>query len=99
MDAILTAKAEQLAGEMATQARTLEDLNGLIRSMMKSALERMLNTELDVHLGRRTVPGSVRQAAHIFSGLPRAVASRGSPRRPGSGARPAVVRFTQAAHV
>ena len=56
MDAILTAKAEQLAGEMATQARTLEDLNGLMRSMMKSALERMLNTEMDVHLGRRTIP-------------------------------------------
>ena len=55
MDAILTAKAEQLASELATQARTLEDLNGLMRSMMKSALERMLNTELDVHLGRRTV--------------------------------------------
>ena len=46
MDAILTAKAERLAGEMATQARTLEDLNGLMRSMMKAALERMLNTEL-----------------------------------------------------
>ena len=56
MDAILTAKAERLASEMATQARTLEDLNGLMRSMMKSALERMLNTELDVHLGRRTIP-------------------------------------------
>ena len=56
MDAILTAKAEQLAGEIATQARTLEDLNGLMRSMMKAALERMLNTEMDVHLGRRTIP-------------------------------------------
>lgn len=56
MDAILTAKAEQLAGEMATQARTLEDLNGLMRSMMKAALEQMLNTEMDVHLGRRSVP-------------------------------------------
>jgi len=55
MDAILTAKAEQLANEMANQARTLEDLNGLLRSMMKSALERMLNTELDVHLGRRSI--------------------------------------------
>jgi transposase-like protein len=27
--------------------------------MMKSALERMLNTELDVHLGRRKLPGAV----------------------------------------
>jgi putative transposase len=59
MDAILTDKAEQLATEIATQAKTLEDLNGLIRLMMKSALERMLDTELDVHLGRKRLPGSV----------------------------------------
>jgi putative transposase len=62
MDAILTAKAEQLASEMATQARTLEDVNGLLRSMMKSALERMLDTELDVHLGRRTIPALAGEA-------------------------------------
>ena len=36
-----------------TQATTLDDLNGLMRPMMKTALERMLNTEMDVHLGRR----------------------------------------------
>src|SRR5437879_5139661 len=59
MDAILTAKAEQLANETASQARTLEDLNGLMRSMMKSALERMLNTEMDVHLDRRPIPALV----------------------------------------
>ena len=53
MDASLHARAEQLATEFASQARTAEDLNGLLRLMMKSALERMLNTELDVHLGRR----------------------------------------------
>jgi transposase-like protein len=40
---------------MAGQARTVEDLNGLMRLMMKSALERMLNTEMDVHLGRKTL--------------------------------------------
>ena len=50
-------KAEQLASEIASQARTAEDLNGLMRLMMKSALERMLNTEMDVHLGRKTLPG------------------------------------------
>jgi transposase-like protein len=38
---------------MAGQATTVEDLNGLMRLMMKSALERMLDTEMDVHLGRR----------------------------------------------
>jgi len=56
MDAILKSQAEQLAREMATQVTTLDDLNGLMRTMMKTALERMLNTEMDVHLGRRTEP-------------------------------------------
>ena len=55
MDAILKSQAEKLAREMATQVSTLDDLNGLLRGMMKTALERMLNTELDVHLGRRAL--------------------------------------------
>jgi len=53
MDGSLRSRAELLASEMAGQATTIEDLNGLMRLMMKSALERMLNTEMDVHLGRR----------------------------------------------
>jgi putative transposase len=53
MDAILKTQAEQLANELATQVTTLDDLNGLMRTLMKTALERMLNTEMDVHLGRR----------------------------------------------
>jgi len=57
MDASLQSKAEQLAGEIASQARTAEDLNELMRLMMKSALERMLNTEMDVHLGRTPLSG------------------------------------------
>jgi len=59
MDAILKSQAEQLAREMATQVTTLDDLNGLMRTMMKTALERMLNTEMDVHLGRRTEPAAI----------------------------------------
>jgi transposase-like protein len=55
MDATLKLKAEQLAGDIAGQAQTLEDLNGLLRTLMKSALERMLDTEMDVHLGRKTI--------------------------------------------
>jgi len=55
MDEALQLKAEQLAGDIAAQAQTLDDLNGLIRTLMKSALERMLDTELDVHLGRKTL--------------------------------------------
>ena len=42
MDASLQARAEELAKEIAGEARTAEDLNGLMRLMMKSALERML---------------------------------------------------------
>jgi hypothetical protein len=58
MDDSLRTRAEQLASEIAGQAKTAEDLNGLMRLMMKSALERMLNSELDVHLGRKAlVPG------------------------------------------
>jgi transposase-like protein len=56
MDATLKTQAEKLARAMATQATTVDDLNGLLRTIMKSALERMLNTEMDVHLGRRTPP-------------------------------------------
>jgi hypothetical protein len=54
MDATLKLKAEQLAGEIASQAKTLDDVNGLLNVLMKSALERMLDTEMDVHLGRTT---------------------------------------------
>src|SRR5271154_1259999 len=54
MDATFKLKAEQLAKEIAGQAQTLDDLNGLFRTLMKSALERMLDTEMDVHLGRKT---------------------------------------------
>jgi hypothetical protein len=53
MDGSLRERAEQLATEFAGQATTIEELNGLMRLMLKSGLERMLNTELDVHLGRR----------------------------------------------
>jgi putative transposase len=58
MDAILKTQAEQLANELAAQVTTLDDLNGLMRSMMKTALERMLDTEMDVHLGRRASPAA-----------------------------------------
>lgn len=56
MDAMLKSQAEKLAREMATQATTIDDLNGLMKTMMKTALERMLNTEMEVHLGRRGQP-------------------------------------------
>jgi transposase-like protein len=52
-DAGLQLRAEELAHEFAGQATTVEELNELMRLMLKSGLERMLNTEMDVHLGRR----------------------------------------------
>lgn len=56
MEAKLTAKAEQLARELACQAGTIDELNSLFRGLMKSALQRMLDTEMDVHLGNKEVP-------------------------------------------
>lgn len=53
MDAELRSRAEALASEIAGEAKTAEDLNGLLRLMMKSAMEQMLDTEMDVHLGRK----------------------------------------------
>jgi len=64
MDATLTARAEQLAREMATSAGTIDDLNALMRAMMKSALERMLDAEMDHHLAAsRAAPSSAHPPA------------------------------------
>jgi len=53
MDENLQSRAEQLAEEFANSATTIGELNELMRTMMKSGLERMLDTEMDVHLGRK----------------------------------------------
>jgi len=58
MEASLRIKAEKLAEEFADGHTTPEDLNAFIRLMMKTAVERMLHTEMDVHLGRRGVPAA-----------------------------------------
>jgi len=91
MDDAVRSKAEQLAGEIASQARTVEDLNGLMRLMMKSALERMLNTEMDVHLGRKTLTTAVdmddrlaeADATSVSSGPDEAATKRAPNRRNG----------------
>src|SRR5262245_52436469 len=59
MEARLTVQAEQLAQELASQASTLDELNGLFRGLMKSALQCMLDTEMNVHLGRTDAPASL----------------------------------------
>ena len=68
MDASLKLKAEQLAGEIASQAKSLEDVNGLLRTLMKGALERMLDTEMDVHLGRHAAAAPPAVGASEVSG-------------------------------
>lgn len=70
MDAKLTRQAEELALEVASQATTLEELNGVMRSLMKSALEKMLSTELDVHLGRvpEVLAETIAEAGEAASG-------------------------------
>jgi putative transposase len=71
MDATLKLKAEQLAGDIASQAQTIDDLNGLLRTLMKSALERMLDTEMDVHLGRKTIAALPSEKTQADDALPR----------------------------
>jgi putative transposase len=53
MDAMLERKVEELAREVAEDSRTIADVNGVLRRLMKATMERMLDTEMDVHLGRR----------------------------------------------
>lgn len=53
MDGSLQTKADQLAQEIAGQATTIDDLNNIMRTMMASTIQRMLDTEMDIHLGRR----------------------------------------------
>jgi transposase-like protein len=82
MDANVMKKANELAEELAGQATTLEDLNGVMHSLMKSALERMLNTELEVHLGRGS--SAALAAAEMFP-VPEAVeAPKGRNRKNGT---------------
>ncbi len=91
MDASLRSRAEQLATEFANEARTAEDLNGLMQLMMKSALERMLNTELDVHLGRKKLsmpdggeqPSGNAPTTEESSAVPQKPGKRASNRRNG----------------
>jgi putative transposase len=75
MDATLKLKAEQFAADMANGAKTLDDLNDLLRTLAKSAMERMLDTEMDVHLGRKSV-ASPAAAVTTESGSPAVAANR-----------------------
>ena len=52
MDVSLQADMERLASRIAAEASTVEDLNSIFREMTKATLERILDAEMDVHLGR-----------------------------------------------
>jgi putative transposase len=75
MDASLHSQVALLAREIAGQARTIEDVSGLMRLMMKSALEQMLDTEMDVHLGRRPLSIAADDSATLPTELPATEAS------------------------
>ena len=52
MDAILSERARQMAVEMADGVQTADDLREIMRMMSKTLMERALDAEMDVHLGR-----------------------------------------------
>jgi putative transposase len=52
MDALLRGRAEKLALELACGMNTQEDLRDVLGLLTKTMIERMLDAEMDVHLGR-----------------------------------------------
>lgn len=50
MEAELKKRAEAFASDIASNANTIDDLNSVMKTLMKTALERMLSSELNVHL-------------------------------------------------
>lgn len=55
MDAILNERARRMAEEMADGVQTADDLRDIMRMMSKTLMEKALNAEMDVHLGRTKV--------------------------------------------
>jgi putative transposase len=60
MDAMLRGKAEELAKEIAISISTQQELGDVMRLMTKSVIERMLDAEMDVHLGQEHGPATVK---------------------------------------
>jgi transposase-like protein len=60
MDAMLRGKAEELAKEIAVSISTQQELSDMMRLMTKTVIEKMLDAEMDVHLGgsRSASPGT-----------------------------------------
>jgi transposase-like protein len=70
MDAMLRGKAEELAKEIAVSISTQQELSDMMRLMTKTVIERMLDAEMDVHLGdgQAVSPGTA--AARVAMGQP-----------------------------
>ena len=58
MDAILREQARQMAEEMAGGVQSAEDLSEVMRMMSKTLIQRALDAEMNVHLGRTKAIGS-----------------------------------------
>ena len=58
MDARLLQRAEELAGQMAVQVRSIEDVNQMMRLMSKTLIERARFTYEKRSVVVRTVPGT-----------------------------------------
>ena len=82
MAAKRTAQAEQLARVLATQASTIDHLNSLFRGMMKSALECLLDAEMDAHHARPGTDAPRPLEPHPARRKRPKTAATASPRRP-----------------
>jgi transposase-like protein len=58
----LRGRAEELAKEIAVTISTQEELSDVMRLMTKAMIERILDAEMKVHLGREPRPGVARRA-------------------------------------
>jgi transposase-like protein len=89
MDALLREQAEKLAEEMAGRIGTAEDLSAMMRLMAKSVIERVLDAEMDLHLGRPKGSGTATSGGDGSAGQrPQAALGETSPtaeKRPSSG--------------
>jgi len=52
MDVSFQGDVTELATRIAAEAKTVDDINAIFRDLKKATLERMLDVEMDIHLGR-----------------------------------------------
>ena len=89
MDAGLRERAEELAREMADGISTQQELSAMLRLLSKTMIERMLDAEMDLHLGRSGLvsggdvaltPGASEAASQSADGAAQPVST--APRKP-----------------